>query len=328
MMMKKKFFILLFVSVLIILFILFIPKEKTATATEFYMDTVIHMTVTGENPDALLDMCRETFEHYDRLWSKTSESGDVYKINHSGGQWVEVSGETIGLLREALYYHEISNGRFCITIGALSALWDYKKHTVPEKALIQKAMATVGDHQILIQDQKVKLQTEETQLDLGAIAKGRITDIVVQKLRENGCKSALLDVGGNVYALGQKKNSKLWRIGVRDPLDESGSYFAVLAAKDMAIVSSGDYERSFSDNKRWYHHIIDPQSGYPAETDLTQTTIIHQNACDADALSTIVFMLGMEDGKTFLNENHLSGILVSKKGETVYVNCESYMEDM
>lgn len=326
-MIKKKNFIFVSVFALLCLLVFFIPKEKTATATEFYMDTVIHMTVSGENPEALLKMCRETLNHYDKLWSKLSESGDVYKINHSDGEWTEVSEETIRLLHDAIHYHEISDGNFCVTIGALSALWDYKKQTVPEISMIESALATVGDHQVLIQGKKVKLENAKSQLDLGAIAKGKITDIMVQKLRENGCKSALLDVGGNVYALGQKKNGKPWCIGIRDPLDESEGFFTVLSAMDMAIVSSGDYERSFSQNGSLYHHIIDPKCGYPAETDLKQTTIIHQNACDADALSTIVFMLGMEDGKAFLEENHLSGILVSKKGETVYVNCESYMEE-
>lgn len=325
-MMKKILWSVFFIAVLFAV-LFFSPKETTESATEFYMDTVVRMTVTGENPSEWIALCKQTFAFYDKLWGKMSENGDIYRINHSDGQWVTVSEETIALLKEAADYHELSDGKFSIGIGALSSLWDYKKHTVPDMEAIAKAKHTVRDDCICIQGNRVKLAKKNMQLDLGAIAKGKITDTVVRKLRENGCRSALLDVGGNVYALGEKKKKTPWRIGVRDPLQESGSYFAILNMKDMAVVSSGDYERVFSENGKSYHHILDPSTGYPAQTDLCQATILHSKATDADALSTIIFMMGMQKGKEFLEKNDFSGILVSKTGETVYVNCELYMED-
>ncbi len=315
------------VIAMLFLLLLFSRKETTEQATGFYMDTVVRMSVTGDAAPEWIASCKETFSYYDKLWSKTSKNGDIYRINHANGQWVTVSHETIALLKEAAVYHEISEKKFSIGIGALSALWDYKKHTIPDEEAIENAKHTVKDECICIQGNRVRLTEKNMMLDLGAIAKGKITDIVAGKLREKGCKSALLDVGGNIYVLGEKKKNTSWCIGIRDPFQESGNYFSVVYIEDMAVVSSGDYDREFSENGKQYHHIIDPSTGYPAQTDLTQATILHTKATDADALSTIVFMMGMQKGKEFLEKNEISGILVSKTGENVFVNCDLYMED-
>ncbi|HSN65976.1 MAG TPA: FAD:protein FMN transferase, partial [Fusibacter sp.] len=139
-------------------------------------------------------------------------------------------------------------------------------------------------------------------LDLGAIAKGYIADRVKDLILEEGYESAIINLGGNVLTVGTKPNSDTWSIGVRDPESDAGSTMGILKLEDNSIVSSGIYERFFIEGDKRYHHLINPKVGYPEQNDMMSVSIISELSVDGDALSTTVFLLGLEAGFELVEE--------------------------
>ena len=167
------------------------------------------------------------------------------------------------------------------------------------------------------------LEEKDMKLDLGAIAKGYAADKVRDIFMENGISSAIIDLGGNIYLLGEKDKDEPWNIGIQDPLDEN-AYLAIINLKDKTIVTSGDYERYFEIGEKRYHHIIDPYTGSPSENDLLSVSIIGDNSMLADALSTTIFVLGQEEGIKFMKENYsdYQYVLVNRDKEVLIKNID------
>ena len=262
-----------------------------------YLDTLITITVYGTEDESLLDHCFSLCASYEKLFSRTLEGSDIYRINHSNGQPTQVDRETALLIEKAIYYSELTEGAFDCTIAPLSILWDFQNATHPPASQkIQEALSLVDYRTIQVADHTVTLQNPNAAIDLGGIAKGYIADRIKDYLKSQGVTSALIDLGGNILAVGNKPDGSAWNIGIQKPFDQASSAITSLKVQDQSLVTSGIYERYFQDGNTLYHHLLDPSTGYPADTGLYSVTILTDHSVDADALSTACFVLGPEKG--------------------------------
>lgn len=262
--------------------------ETENSETRFLLDTVC--TVTADCGDDIINGAFSLCENLERTLSKTVKDSDVYKLNNTEG-FVSVSDGTLKTVERALYYGELSGGKFDITIAPVSALWDFKNQVIPSRDEISEALQNVDYHSIEIKNGEISSGTK--QIDLGGIAKGYIADRATEYLKENGAENALVNFGGNICMIGG------YNIGIQKPFDDS--VIASIALKDKCVVTSGIYERYIESDGKIYHHILDPKTGYGAENELASVTVIGEKALDCDALSTVCMLLGTESGMDIIN---------------------------
>ncbi|RCW40337.1 MULTISPECIES: FAD:protein FMN transferase [unclassified Halanaerobium] len=296
-------------------------EQTTETGSKFLMDTLVQMKVTGKNAEKVLNLSFDRIEELENLMSKTLKKSEIYKINHSS-EPVEISDDTIKVLNKSIHYAELTSGRFDPSIGPLVELWGIgtEDARVPTEEEIAEAKKLVNYKNIEIDNNKVFLKQKDMQLDLGAIAKGYAADEVKRIAEENNIKSAFVNLGGNVLVIGHKADGSKWRIGIQDPRKNRGNIMAVIKAVDKTIVTSGNYERYFEKNGNIYHHIIDPATGYPADSGLLSVSIISESSFDADALSTSVFILGLEKGMEFIKDQKNVEVLFITEDLKVYLS--------
>ena len=308
------------------------PTEATPTPTPaierksqvgFYFDTVVTMEVYTSD-DTLLSDAQKECQYYDNLLSKSYKGSDVWNINHANGKRVAVSDETREILEKALEYSRLSGGAFDITIEPCVALWDFTGEDMgllPDETALAKAAAKVDWTQVDVNDEGVLLPAGMT-IDLGAIAKGYITDRIADFLKARGVESGLLNFGGNVLVIGNKPDGSQWNIGVQDPLGlRDQSIVGAVRVTSHAVVTSGIYERGFDLDGVRYHHILEPSSGWPVQNELAGVSIIAADAFDADALSTTVFAMGVEEGTAFIESlDGIEAIFVTRDDQVTWTS--------
>lgn len=297
--------------------------KRNLTYTDTLFDTVISIQILDIADEEVLKGCEQICKKYDVMFSRTNESSEIYKINNASGNAVEVSDDTITIIKKGIYYSEISKGAFDITIGSVSALWDFKsaEHKIPSKKDIRDAKSHINYKDILINGNTVQLADSKTQIDVGALAKGYIADRLKEYLLENGVKHALINLGGNVLAIGSKADGSDFNIGIQKPFDESGEPITSVKISDHSIVTTGIYQRYFEQEEKIYHHILDPDTGYPCENNLYSVTIITDSSLTADALSTTCFLLGYEKGMRLINQlDNVDAVFITDDNELHYSN--------
>lgn len=271
------------------------------SAVGFYFDTVVSITAYTDDAQ-LLDRALEQCQKYEQLLSKTIEGSDVWNINHAQGQPVAVAQETLEVLEIAQYVSGLSQGAFDVTIAPAVSLWDFaaENPVLPDGEALAQAAALADYTKLVIEDGMVTLPAD-MQIDLGGVAKGYIADQIAQFLRDNGVTSALLNFGGNVVTIGEKPDGQgPWRVGIQNPDQSRGAYLLAVTATDMAVVTSGIYERGFDLDGVRYHHLLDPETGWPVQNELSSVTIFAERSGLADALSTATFVLGTEAGMAMI----------------------------
>ncbi|MDY6037552.1 MAG: FAD:protein FMN transferase [Eubacterium sp.] len=278
----------------------------------FYLDTVCNITIyqmdkmSESSANEVIDGAFKLCEKYENLLSKTRESSDVYKVNHAGGKAVECDDETVLIIRKAIEYAKLSEGKFDVTIGQATDLWNFQPEggegKIPEQSALNEALKHVDYRQIQIDGKMISLSDPKGEIDLGGIAKGYIADKVSEYLKKKGVKGAVVDLGGNISVIGYKADETEFRIGIRNPFGEAGSIIGAINAHDKSLVTSGTYERSFKFDGKLYHHILDVKTGYPVETDLASVTIIGAGnaGIDCDSLATTCLVLGEEKAKALI----------------------------
>ncbi len=285
------------------------------------MDTDVSVRAYGPNAEQAIEQAIDEIRRLDLLLSAYNPDSEVSAINQMAGEApIKVSHDTLEVIARALYFAEISGGVFDPTILPVSRLWSAAREQkqVPSGEDIAAALELVDYTQVQIDMDEATVFLPKTGmgLDLGAIAKGYAVDKMAQILRDAGVESFLINAGGNVYAGSRKPDGSLWRVGVTDPRDP-GDIIGVMAAEDMSVVSSGDYRRYFVADGIRYHHIIDPRTGYPASI-CRGTTVFIPSSTDADALSTIMFILGPDDGQAVLEHFPGAGVIyVTQDGSIV-----------
>ena len=287
----------------------------SSTAIQKYgysLDTLITITVYGSEWAYAAEECLQMASYYDDLLSTTKEDSEIYQINHSNGEAVKVSEDTMEVLELALEYSELSEGRFDLAIGSLSQLWnisalaqesdlteeDYRA-LIPDTASVEEALSHVNYENVILDRNTCRLADSSSLIDLGGIAKGYIADRMKEYLLKEGVTSAILSLGGNVLTIGSRPDGQDYTIGIQRPFADSGEVIATLKIKDSSVVSSGIYERYYEVDDVIYHHILDTATGYPVKNSLYGVTIITDSSADGDALSTILFTLGLEEGLAY-----------------------------
>ena len=272
----------------------------------FYLDTVITLSAHTENVQVLKDALEEC-GRYEQLLSRTIEGSDVWRINHAGGNPVEVSDDTVVILRCALDIARKTGGAFDVTIAPASTLWNFTsgEAVLPDADEIAKAAALVDWTRLTLDGNTVTLP-EGMMIDLGGIAKGYIADRIKEYLEKRGIRHAILSFGGNVVAIGRKPDGSDWTVGIQDISGAQGAYMLKARNTGGSTVTSGIYERGFDLDGVRYHHLLSAETGWPVQNSLASVTIFSESSMEGDALSTAAFVLGETDGVNLIES--LDGI--------------------
>lgn len=281
------------------------------------MDTVMEVTVYGSGAADAAEEAERAIRRLEGLWSVTGENSEVSRLNR--GETVELSTETADLLRRSLSLSEETGGALDPFLYPLTRLWGFTtgEYRVPSREEIDGLLEERASGSLSLEGDRASLAGLE--LDFGAVAKGYAAQNAAELLRERGISSALLSLGGNVQTVGNKEDGSLWRIGVRDPQGEAGEYLGVLSVGEAAVVTSGAYQRYFEEDGVCYGHILDPETGQPAESGLASVTVVAEDGLLADGLSTALYVMGLEEAAEFWrSRDDFEAVLVDGEGK-IYV---------
>lgn len=311
----KRIIIITLSVVLILGIVCFIPKRQEFSAyIPDALGTVSEIKIYAKDSSAL-EECTSYIHKMDSLLSNTNPESEISKLNKK--KYAYISSETKDVLEISLSFADSSTfNPFC---GTLIDLWDNakKNNTLPQPQDI--ILSDCFPPALKLDGNNAYIENPNQEINLGAVAKGYITDNLIKILNSYNVDSALISLGGNVYAKGKNKNGELWKIGIADP-DNTGEYIGIISASDTAVITSGDYERYFEINGKRYHHILDPETGYPAESGLRSVTIITQNATLGDILSTKCFIAGFENSKNILKQYNAYAVFITDDHKIFYSN--------
>jgi thiamine biosynthesis lipoprotein len=291
-------------------------KNKSCTKQLFAMDTIMSFTAYGKNCEEAVDAAMKEVQRLDALLSTGSETSEISMINAAGGG--SLSEDTAAILERAMDIYDSTGGLFDFTIYPVMKLWGFtdQQYHVPTEEELDEALSLVDASKVRYEGTEVTVG-EGQQLDFGGIAKGYTSAVVMDVFREYGISSGMVSLGGNVQVLNRKTDGNSWKIGIRDPESESGSILAVVEVENRAVITSGGYERYFEEDGNTYIHIIDPRTGYPVEGDLTSVTIISEDGTLADALSTSLYIMGLDDAVDYWKSHgdSFDMVLITDEGE-------------
>lgn len=298
---QTKFWVFFILSCIVIIIPYFRARNKKAfTIREFYvLGTIIQLKVYGSNGKKAIEEAVNRLNEIDDKMSVFKEYSEISMINQNSGiSSVEVSEDTYFVVKQAIRYSEVSEGAFDPTIRPIVELWGIgrDKPRIPSEYEIRSKLKLVNYKDIIIndKDRTIKLRNEGQNIDLGGIAKGYAADEVKNILIKNNIKSALINLGGNIFALGKKQDKTQWQIGIQNPFGKRGEFVGFISIKNKSVVTSGNYERYFIIEGKKFHHIIDPKTGYPSESRIVSSTIISDYSIDGDGLSTGVYIMGID----------------------------------
>lgn len=276
-------------------------STKKVAKTGFYLDTAVTITVYGREDPGIIDECFSLCAQYEKVFSRTDPDSELYRLNASDS--ATVSDDLLAVLTAALYYCELSGGRFDVTLGAISDMYGFsgESPSLPAPEAIREALAHVGYEKIVIDGSTVTITDPDTVIDLGAIAKGYIADRLKEFLLENGVDSAIIDLGGNILCVGGKPDGSPFQVGIQYPDRDTYQPIMTVQITGLSVVTSGVYQRFFEEDGVTYHHILDPETGYSLHNGLVSVTIIAADSMDCDALSTTCFAMGLDDGLALIN---------------------------
>ena len=296
-------------------------KEVSSQSSQvFAMDTVMLLTVYGDQAQQGLDQAEQTIQKLEKLWSATDENSEIWALNHSGGNWVELSEDTREILSRGLELCALTDGALDLTAYSAVQAWGFPTgvYRVPDEAELERLVGTIDYTQLELDEQTGQARLpEDMSLDLGAVAKGRLGEVLSQDLKELGVTSALLELGGNIQTVGTKPDGFRWRVGIQAPTSQEGRYLAIVEVADQAVVTSGDYQRYFEQDGQTYCHIMDPATAAPADSGVDSVSIIGSDGTVCDALSTALFVMGEEKGAQFWKDHpelDFEAIFVSQDG--------------
>ncbi len=301
-------------------------EERVFKKTRDVMYTLVTITVVSDSPEDAEEAINAGFDEIKRLEELInyySPDSELSAVNRSSGKKpVKVSKDTIDMIRRALEISEFTGGAFNPAIGPVIKLWGFSKdeseRRVPAKDAVSNALDLVDYKKVKIDmaGSEIFLEEEGMELDLGGIAKGYAADKAVEVLRSKGIKAALVAIAGDIRGYGSRPDGQPWRVGVQNPrpkAEKSGPGEDILTAlylEDEAVSTSGDYERFFTEDGKRYHHIIDPRTGFPAESQTISVSVIAPQGYMTDGISTGVFVLGSSRGIELLGSMGLEGIIV------------------
>lgn len=284
----------------------------------FALDTVIDITAYGDNSKEAVNKASAEIYRLEKLFSVTNVTSEIYKLNTSDGKEVKLSEETYTLLKFSKDISHIAEGNFDITIYPVMKLWGFtqKEYRVPSESEINQVLSSVDSDNLVLHNNNTAKLLNNAQVDLGGIAKGYIADKAAQAMKDAGCNSGLISLGGNVCTIGEKNSEKSWNIGIMHP--DSNTYFATIDVEECSVITSGAYQRNFTENGITYHHILDPETGKPSDSDALSVTVIGKDGAFCDALSTAIFIGGSEFAENLREKSSdFEYIILTEKNEVV-----------
>lgn len=296
-------------------------REEPYERKEFMLGTYVALHIYDEGKEEVLDLAIERIQELEDKLSMNDADSEIYAINQAAGQEaVQVSEDIFPLIMKSAEYSETNQDGFDYTIGPIVDLWriGYNDARKPSQEEIDAVLPLVDEQAVEINEEErtVFLEKEGMSMDLGAIAKGFITDEIIKLYEEEGVTTGSVDLGGNVVIRGDSPSRPEggWNVGVQDPFSERGGIAGFLNLKNQSIVTSGIYERYLEVDGEQYHHLLSPETGYPFDNEIAGVTIISDFSTDGDALSTAVFSLGLEGGLDYVNsEEGIEAIFVTKE---------------
>lgn len=311
----KKHLIPLFVPILLLCGC----SESTQKKSFFAMDTYITVSASGKNAADSLDKVCSQLTELEGLFSVTAESSDISRINLSNGKSVEVSPETAELIGISKDIYRISGGKTDITVYPLVKEWGFTtgENKIPDNETIERLLKFTDCSQISVNGNYISVP-DSFMLDLGSVAKGYSGKKAAELLKSEGIESAILDLGGNIQTIGSKPDGSPWKVAVADPYSPAET-LCIVSVRDKAVVTSGNYQRYFiGDDGKNYCHIINPETGFPADSGLASATVIGDDGAYCDGLSTALFVMGEEKAAEFIRQNKdYEAILVTEDGRII-----------
>ena len=293
-------------------------KETEASKDLFAMDTYMTLTAYGEHAQEAVDKAAERVEALDALLSTGNENSEIYQLNQNGEATLSEEGGY--LVERALELYKKTEGAFDIAIYPVMQAWGFptQDYHVPDDDTLKEKLALADASKVNYDKdtRKIFFDQDGMEIDLGGIAKGYTSSQIMQIYQDCGVTSGLVNLGGNVQALGGKTDGSKWRVAIQSP-DDTEEYLGILEIEDQAVITSGGYERYFEEDGVTYHHIIDPATGYPADSGLISVTIVSDDGTLADGLSTSLFIMGEEKAAQFWRENsdEFEAIMETSDGE-------------
>ena len=321
--MKRILLFTIFLTFIILNFTACNKSDNYITRSNLSLDTVVTITIYDTNDNKLLDDVFKILDDITNKFSVDLKESEITKINDLDKNIpLKISDDMKFVINKGLYYSELSSGIFDITIEPLVKLWSIGKEgeKIPTDNEIKDALKNINYKNISINENKIIKKSKDTKLDLGSIAKGYAADKIIEFLKNKGYKRAIINLGGNVYALGEKSKNTPWKIGIQNPFKKTGESLAYISVKDKTIVSSGINQRYFIKDNIRYHHILSPFTGYPIDNNLMSVSIITDSSTDADALSTITFEYGLNKGLKLIES--LDGVeaIFITKDKKIYIS--------
>lgn len=296
-------------------------SKTPVSRTETLLHTAVQIQVfhEGERIEAAMDAVFSYMEAMELQFSTNLEGSDVYRINQAGGkEAVAVDKETFAVIKQALSIAQQSEGKFDISIGAVTNLWQIGSDEArkPSDEEIEAALKLIDYRKITLDEENltVKLEDKGMVIELGGISKGYIGGRVKDILADYGVTTAIINLGGNVVVMGTSPgNDDGWNVGVQDPDESRGQVVGTQRVKDGAIVTSGIYERYLEVDGIKYHHILDPKTGYPLDNELSGVTVFAETSFEGDSYSTALFLFGIEEGIEFVESiDGLEAVFIDK----------------
>ncbi|QAT40597.1 FAD:protein FMN transferase [Clostridium sp. JN-9] len=300
--------------------------NKTLFKKEFYcLGTINRLTAYGENCENAVMEAEQRLAEIDDKMSVFKDYSELSRINKSAGKnYEKVSEDTYFVIKSSIEYCNLLKGTFDPTIKPVVKLWNVGKENfrIPKQSEIDNALKLVNYKDILFDDENcsIMLKNENQNVDAGGIAKGYAADEVKRIFKRNEITRGIIDLGGNIFALGGKDDESPWSIGLQDPFSKRGDYIGIILVRNKSLVTSGNYERYTIANGKKYHHIIDPRTGYPSKSGLMSATIVSNLSIDGDGFSTGIFILGLKEGMELINSTYgIEGIFITENKE-IYVS--------
>lgn len=287
------------------------------TNTYHALGTEIKLTVFREEQVPALDKANDLVQHFEDLLTVNRTESEIMSINHASGKGaVSVSEISYDLVKRAVQVSQENHG-FNAAIGPLVKLWHigFSDAEVPSDQEVAQTLKLTNPKRIMLndQDKSVFLLDKGMELDLGGIAKGYIADAIKRLWHELGVNQVIINLGGNVLLLGRSiHDDGLWRVGVQSPFDTRNEPIGLLKIPDYSIVTSGIYERFLNKNGHSYHHIMDPKTGYPVETNLLGVTVVSPKSIDGEIWSSLGFYNDYQGTLKLLTDSQIGLIFVYK----------------
>lgn len=290
------------------------------------MGTIIQITIQHKSPHETLDKVVNRLEEYEKRFSAHDPQSELMQVNKNAGiKPVKVKSSLYELIKIGQEHSLPADSSLNITIGPLVQAWGIgsENPNIPAPKVIKTLLQRTSPSDIILDDgvETVFLKHRGMFIDLGAVAKGFIADLIIGDFKKLGVVAGLINLGGNVMTYGQSPKQKdgYWRIGIQNPFLPRGNYLAIFKALHQSVVTSGVYERKFTINDQTYHHILDRHTGYPIETNVAGLTIISKKSVDGEIWTGRLFGKSPQQVIGILDQlTDISGIVVTKQGELYY----------